>query len=459
MRKILLALILVFPLSSNAQNFWTEAFRSPGDYYVADISIVDESTVWVTQTDLDITGRYSVWRWARSTDGGLTWTQGWFPDDVVFPTMSDQHITNINALSDQTAYVGAAVSDHNGTRNKLLVTHDAGNTWTQIHPELFSDGYYSYIRGVHFFDNDHGVAVGDPVDNSFEIHTTADAAVTWTRTTSTNIPASLPNEYILINPFDTTAGIIRFITSKGRLFSSRDQGLNWTVSQTPDNPWYGERYGDFFFNRTFSFKNADEGILVTAGDTPAAYQTTDGGNTWNPVTTTGNLSDRSVTYVPQTSGTYYNTGNLSYPGTWSTGYSTDNGNSWTAMTDDPNFQPIITEFLSPTVGYASGYVDRNPDYYIGLYRLTDTFNRLLKNKSFLETSFNAAPNPTKNIFKISGSAITSVVIQDATGKEIYRRPFARTDQAEFDLSGFRTGIYFANIANDNGSKTIKIVKN
>ena len=458
MRKILLFLILVLPLYSNAQNFWTETFRSPGGYYVVDISIVDESTVWVTQTDLDITGRNSVWRWARSIDGGITWTQGWLPDAVVFPTMSDQFITNISALSDQTAYVGAAISNDNGTNNKVLVTHDAGNTWTQIHPELFSDTH-SLIHGVHFFDNDHGIAIGNAVGNNFEIYTTTDAAATWTRTPSANIPASLPNEYILMNPFDTTAGIIRFMTNKWRLFSSQDRGLTWTVSQTPDNPWYGDRYGDFFFTRTLSFKNASEGILVTAGDNPALYHTTDGGSTWLPATTTGNLSDRSVTYIPQTSGTYYNTGNLSYPGTWNTGYSTDNGNSWTAMTDDPNFQPIITEFLSPTVGYASGYVDRNPDYYIGLYRLTDTFNRLLKNKSFLESNFDASPNPTKDAFKIKGSEITSITIHDATGKVIYEQFFTGATEAEIDLSGFRTGFYFAKVSNNNGSKTIKIIKN
>lgn len=455
MKKLLL-LLLIAPIALSAQDFWTETIPFPTTvHHVADISIVDESTVWVTGTDLDGPGNFSVWRWARSTDGGVTWTNGALPDDVIYPHMSAYYMTNIAATSDQTAYIGAARHSINAT-NKLLVTHDAGATWTQIHPELFSDSN-SFLCGVHFFDTNHGIVFGDPVDNYFEIYTTTDAGVTWTRTTTTDIPAPLVGEYIMINHFDTTGGTTRFLTNQGRLFCSQDQGMTWTVKQTPANPYYDRYGGDFYSDRYFSFKNANEGIFVTAGNS-ALYRTIDGGTTWNPSTTTGILSDRSVAYVPQTTGTYYNTGHVSEDGAWSSGYSTDNGNSWTVMTDNPNFIPVVAEFFSPTVGYASGYHYSGPHLH-GFYRLTDTFDRLLKKKSFLETSFNASPNPTKDVFKINGASITFVKIHDATGKAIYQQSFSATDEAEIDLSGFGTGIYFAKVNNYNGSKTIKIIKN
>jgi len=454
MKKILLFLTILSSFVTNAQDFWTKTapFQS-GVHYVTDISIVNESTVWVTGTDLDGPGTWSVWRWARSNDGGLTWTDGFLPDDVTWPNFSSQYITNITAISDQTAYIGNASANN---INKLLVTHDAGNTWTQIHPELFSD-VHSFMRGVHFFDNNHGIAFGDPVNNHFEIYTTTDASATWTRTPSTNIPAPLPDEHVLTNHFDTTAGIIRFVTNKNRLFTSQDRGLTWISNLTPANSFYEERYSGFFSNQTFSFKNANEGLLITTGDNPSLYGTTEGGITWFPIPVTGTLFDRSVIYVPQTPGTYYNTGSLSYEGNWSSGYSTSYGNSWTQITENPNFKPVITEFFSPTIGFASGY-DTSPSGH-GFYRLTDTFNRLLKNKSFLETNFSVSPNPTKDIFKINGSAIESVIIHDATGKVIHKQSFARTDLAEINLSGLSTGIYLANISNDSGSKTIKIIKN
>lgn len=451
MKKILLSLLLIASVSLQAQNFWTQAVLwQASSHHVSDISIVDESTVWVTGTDLNGIGTFSVWRWGRSTDGGLTWTDGALPDDVAWPNMSAQYMTNISAVSDQTAYVGAAAANYISATNKLLVTQDAGITWTQIHPELFSDAV-SFLCGIHFFDSDHGIAFGDPVDNYFEIYTTADGAATWTRTPSINIPAPLPDEYALINHFDTASGIFRFMTNKGRLFKSQNQGITWSVSQTPDNSDYLSEY----FLRYFSFKNTNEGLLVTSQN--QLYRTLDGGTTWNSVTTTGILSNGSAIYVPQTAGTYYNTGKASEDGPWSSGYSTDNGNSWTVMTDNPDFIPIVTEFFSPTVGFASGY-DSNPGYR-GFYRLTDTFDRLLKKKSFLETTFNTSPNPTKDFFKINGSSITSVKIHDATGKIIYQQSFAGTDEAEIDLSGFGSGIYFADVSNDNGSKTIKIIKN
>ena len=51
------------------------------------------------------------------------------------------------------------------------------------------------------------------------------------------------------------------------------------------------------------------------------------------------------------------------------------------------------------------------------------------------------------------------MLYDATGKEIYKRHFAGIDQADINLSGFRTGIYFAKVGNGYGFKTIKIIKN
>lgn len=454
MKKIILFALAFTGFSIHAQDFWTETIpfqTAPWAYHVADISIVDESTVWVTGTDINGIGNFSVWRWALSTDGGITWTDGALPDDVAFPQMSAYYMTNIAGLSDQTAYVGAAPA-RTTSSNKLLVTHDAGATWTQIHPELFAHTN-SFLSGIHFFDASHGVAFGDAVNGYFEIYTTSDAAATWTRTPSLNIPAPLSGEYIIMNHFDAAAGIIRFMTNKGRLFSSSDQGAMWSVNQTPDNPNY---YYDGFTHRYFSFSNANEGLLVTSEN--QLYRTIDGGSTWNSVTATGSVSNGSAVYVPQTTGTYYNTGHISEDGPWSSGYSTNNGNSWTAVTDNPNFIPVVTEFFSPTVGYASGY-HYDGSHLHGFYRLTDTFNRLLKTKSFLETNFSAAPNPTKDAFKINGSSITSIEIHDATGKAIYQQSFTKTNEAQIDLAAFGTGIYFANVSNDNGSQTIKIIKN
>ena len=49
MKRILLLLIMLSSLVVKAQNFWTEIEPFPSDinYYVKDISIVDETTLWV----------------------------------------------------------------------------------------------------------------------------------------------------------------------------------------------------------------------------------------------------------------------------------------------------------------------------------------------------------------------------------------------------------------------------
>lgn len=457
MKKKLLFLLFA-PLTLFAQDFWTECQPFPDAiYHVSDIAIVDQSLVWVIGSNYEDTGNWSVWRWGRSTDGGLTWTNGFLPDDVAFPHNSNYFATNIAPISGQVAFVGMSKRFTN-SENKLLLTQDAGATWTQIHPELYTDPD-AFVCGIHFFDATHGVIFGDEADGYFEIHTTNDAGITWTRTPSANIPALLPDEYTMANHFDTNNGTIWFMTNKKRMFRSLDQGLSWTVSQTPSNAIFDDNYGGAYYShRTFSFKNQNEGLLVTTAD--GLYQTTDGGLTWNPMVTAGLLSNRSVVYVPQTFGTYYNTGRLNTDlEPWHSGYSTDNGNSWTTVTDNPEFIPILTEFLSPTVGYASGYHTANPSLH-GFFRLSDPLLRLLKNDSFMaEKAFTAAPNPTSDIVKLAGRNISSVAVFDLAGKMIFSSGFQNTDIVSLDISAFDDGVYLAKVTTGDGATaSVKVVK-
>jgi len=83
----------------------------------------------------------------------------------------------------------------------------------------------------------------------------------------------------------------------------------------------------------------------------------------------------------------------------------------------------------------------------------------MKTNSFDKVSFSAYPNPTQNKWNITSTqTITSVQLFDVTGKQI--KALAPNDlNAAIDASELSSGIYFANILTQGGSKTVKLVKN
>ncbi len=77
---------------------------------------------------------------------------------------------------------------------------------------------------------------------------------------------------------------------------------------------------------------------------------------------------------------------------------------------------------------------------------------------FNTAQFKAFPNPTKGNWNISSStSISKVSVYDILGKQVMTlRP--NTNEAVIDASSLKTGVYFAKIQGNNGSKTVKLIK-
>ncbi|MBD3581889.1 T9SS type A sorting domain-containing protein [Flavobacterium selenitireducens] len=83
----------------------------------------------------------------------------------------------------------------------------------------------------------------------------------------------------------------------------------------------------------------------------------------------------------------------------------------------------------------------------------------LKTDRFGQTAFNAYPNPAQNEWNVTATqTITSIRLSDVTGKQI-RTLQPNDTNVVIDASDLSNGIYFANIVTENGSKTVKLVKN
>ncbi len=84
---------------------------------------------------------------------------------------------------------------------------------------------------------------------------------------------------------------------------------------------------------------------------------------------------------------------------------------------------------------------------------------VLNTGKFEKAAFTAYPNPTNNVWNISSTqTITAVNLFDVTGKQI-KTVKANDLTVAIDATDLSNGIYFANISTENGSKTVKLVKN
>ncbi|MFT5846742.1 MAG: hypothetical protein ACJARX_001694 [Psychroserpens sp.] len=86
-----------------------------------------------------------------------------------------------------------------------------------------------------------------------------------------------------------------------------------------------------------------------------------------------------------------------------------------------------------------------------------TVNALSVNE-FDTAQFSAFPNPAKNDWNISSSiSINTILVYDILGKKVMTLSPNATE-AVIDVSTLKTGMYFVKMESDNGSKTVKLIK-
>ena len=137
---------LFFQLSVQAQfNVCPSGSYTRGVVYAY---AVNDQIYWASRRD--VTGTIV------TTDGGNTWTLSSFTDP-------NSPVYCIHAFNADTAFVIAST---------IYKTTDRGTTWTPA-TGVFTNSA-SFPNTIHFFDQNNGVAMGDPVDGYFEIYTTTD---------------------------------------------------------------------------------------------------------------------------------------------------------------------------------------------------------------------------------------------------------------------------------------------
>jgi photosystem II stability/assembly factor-like uncharacterized protein len=259
--------VLILPVVANGQ--WrTQSFHS--DANLRGLSVVSAKVTWVSGTKGTC---------GRTADGGKTWTAGTIPGATTLD------FRDVEAFGESSAYL---LSIGAGEKSRIYHTADAGRTWTLQFKNSDPGAFYDALA---FWDQAHGLALGDPVRGQFQLLATDDTGANWKRLPLDSLPRALPKEgafaasgTCLVTSGDRDAWLCTGGARSARVFHSIDRGRHWTDSETPIVAG-SESTGIF----SIAFRDREHGLIV-GGDyrkprEPGANAavTADGGKTWTPL--------------------------------------------------------------------------------------------------------------------------------------------------------------------------------
>lgn len=273
------------------------------------LSVVTDHIIWASGTGGQV---------GKSTDGGAHWQ--W----TVVPGCDSCDWRSLYAFDDRKAIVLNA-----GAPALIFLTEDGGTSWKQVYydnrPGIFFDA-------MQFFDEQEGIAIGDPLQNRFTVIRTHNGGRSWESDAAASLPVAATGEAIFAasgTSLVTFPGKKVYFATGGNVARLFVSGNNWAAYTIP--VVQGSSTTGAF---SIAFRNAETGIAVGGDyklDTARkgnCMLTSNGGRTWYaPVTPPGGYKS-GVAYVSQKI--------LITTGTSGTDISEDGGKNWRKIGDGFN---------------------------------------------------------------------------------------------------------------------------
>jgi hypothetical protein len=228
----------------------------------------------------------------KTTDGGVTWTNG-NPNTGVITG----DIYNLEAVDANTAWCTTSPTASN---SYIYRTTNGGTNWVQV---LSVGGTNPFIDGIAFADASNGFAYGDPVSARWSLWKTSNGGANWD-STGLYLPQA-GSEAGWNNAIIYRGRNILFGTNNTRIYYSPNAGANWVYGTTTGN---ANSY-------SLAFNYFQLGLI---GGT-ILQRTTDGGANFVTLTApgTGNITGLAGIYL----NFWYTRGNNIY-------YSSNSGDNW-----------------------------------------------------------------------------------------------------------------------------------
>lgn len=233
---------------------------------------------------------------------------------------------------------------------RLYKLYRKSNTPKLVYEEVHEKVFYDALA---FWNDNEGIAIGDPTDDCMSIIITRDGGESWTKLDCDNLPKSKIGEAAFAAS-DTNIAIVgehTWVATGGmesRVLYSGDKGLTWSVYNTPiiQGKTTTGIYSVDFYDKNNGF--AIGGDYTKPNDSlDNKIKTIDGGKTWQVVANGEGPGYRScVQYIPNSAGK-----ELVTVGFKGIDYSNDSGDSWKHLSDE-GFYTI--RFVNDSIAYAAG---------------------------------------------------------------------------------------------------------
>jgi photosystem II stability/assembly factor-like uncharacterized protein len=290
----------------------------PVESSIRALEVVNDETVWFA-------GSGGVFGYTENS--GQTWTIDSIKTGTIVP-----HFRAI-AVTGEAVFLLCI-----GSPALLYRSMDKGKNWEIVYREDHPAAFYD---AMVFWDDQEGIAMGDPTDGCLSVIVTRDGGETWQKIDCAQLPPAAEGEaaFAASNSNISVFGDNVWMVSGGaraRVFYSPDRGNSWQVFDTPIIS--GQQMTGIF---TTHFWDGNDGVIFGGNweqqdqKTKNKALTKDGGRSWYLAADGFYPGYRScVRYAPDGGGKL-----LLATGIPGTSWSKDGGNSWQTL-DDASFYTL-----------------------------------------------------------------------------------------------------------------------